>query len=376
MRIAVIGGGPGGLVAARILALGGVNVTVFEREESFVSRSQGGSLDMHAESGQLALSKAGLTEEFLRIARYEDQEMHVYDKHGKLHYRDRGTAGKDRPETDRGHLRGMLIRSLPGNVIRWDSHVVGLTALQSGWGVESLNGLQESFDMVVGADGTWSKVRPMLSDAVPRYTGITMIEFGIDDVDRRYPAISAKAGRGLTFALGQGKALIAHRDADAHLGGYIGLRVPSDWVQENGIEKLDERAARARICEEFTDWSPDLLDWIRKSEGLLTPRPIYELPPGHRWQHREGITLIGDAAHVMSPFGGDGANLAMLDGAELAEALVQPDWRMAVRAFEERMWQRASKSSAQSSQAIQEVFSLGGLEHMVETLGRMNAEME
>ncbi|HEY0163613.1 MAG TPA: NAD(P)/FAD-dependent oxidoreductase [Edaphobacter sp.] len=365
MRIAIIGAGPGGLVAARILSLSGVDVTVFEREESFTERSQGGSLDIHADSGQIALARAQLTEEFRQIARYEDQESRVYDKHGVLHHCDLDTTGKDRPETDRGHLRSLLIRSLPSGVIRWGSRVIGATPLGDSWAVNFADGSSESFDMIIGADGTWSKIRPQLSDATPAYTGITMIEFGIDHVDTRYPAISAKAGRGLTFALGDGKALIAHRDANSHLGGYIGLRDEPDWFQKNGLDTMDPSAARERLCAEFEGWSTDLLDWIRRSDGPLTPRNIYELPIGHRWQNREGITLIGDAAHVLSPFGGDGANLAMLDGAELAEALLRPEWRTAVIAFEERMCLRATESSAQSSRAIQEVFSPDGLDHML-----------
>jgi 2-polyprenyl-6-methoxyphenol hydroxylase-like FAD-dependent oxidoreductase len=269
---------------------------------------------------------------------------------------------------DRGQLRALLLRSLPDNVIRWGSRITGAKPLGEGWSVDLDDQSSEPFDMIVGADGTWSKLRPLLSNAAPRYTGITMIEFGIDDVDARHPEISAMAGRGLTFAVGDGKALIAHRDANAHLGGYIGLRVETGWFQKSDLDALNDDSVRERLCKEFSGWSTDLLDWIRSSNGLLTPRPIYELPIGHQWKHRQGITLIGDAAHVMSPFGGDGANLAMLDGLELAEALLKPDWNAAVIAFEEKMWLRASESAAQASQAIQEVFAPEGLDHMIEVM--------
>jgi 2-polyprenyl-6-methoxyphenol hydroxylase-like FAD-dependent oxidoreductase len=106
-----------------------------------------------------------------------------------------------------------------------------------------------------------------------------------------------------------------------------------------------------------------LLDWIRSSDGEFVPRGIYELPAGHSWKHHKGLTLLGDAAHVMSPFGGDGANLAMLDGADLAEALLQEDWQESVRKFEGAMCARAEEPARAASQAIQDVFSPDGLEH-------------
>ena len=78
-RIAIVGAGPGGLTLARILYLHGIHATVFEREAFSSVRPQGGSLDMHADSGQFAIRCAGLSEQFQRIARYEDQESRIYD---------------------------------------------------------------------------------------------------------------------------------------------------------------------------------------------------------------------------------------------------------------------------------------------------------
>ncbi|WP_353071473.1 FAD-dependent oxidoreductase [Tunturiibacter gelidoferens] len=366
-KIGIVGAGPGGLVAARILSLQGKDVTVFERESSFSDRTQGGSLDIHADAGQIALSKAGLMDEFQKIARYADQEARLYNKQGKLMHIDTNVANKDRPETDRGHLRGLLLKSLPVEIVRWGTHVIGVTPLPDrGCAVNFADGTSEQFDLIVGADGTWSRVRPLLSDVTPKYTGVLIIEFGIDNVDERYPDTAEMAGRGLTFALGDSKALVAHRDANAHLGGYIGLRVEENWFQANWLDKLDDAAVREFMCKQFAGWSDDLLLWIRRSEGKLVPRGIYELPAGHQWEHREGVTLLGDAAHVMSPFGGDGANLAMMDGADLAEALLQSDWRAAVAMFEHTMCARAEIPARGAGQAIQEVFSPRGLEHSLQ----------
>jgi 2-polyprenyl-6-methoxyphenol hydroxylase-like FAD-dependent oxidoreductase len=126
-RVAIVGAGPGGLTLTRILHLHGIQATVFEREAFSSVRPQGGSLDMHANSGQYAIGHAELSPEFKRIARYEDQEARVYDKHGKLLFLDDDVSAKDRPEVDRGHLRQMLLDSLPSGSIRWDHELTVAT---------------------------------------------------------------------------------------------------------------------------------------------------------------------------------------------------------------------------------------------------------
>lgn len=108
IRIAIIGAGPGGLTLARILQKHGVRATVYERESSPNVRSQGGSLDLHQESGLQALKEADLFSAFLKFARYEDQQMRVLDKNGVVHLDEDGMGpppeeGEDqgRPEIDR-----------------------------------------------------------------------------------------------------------------------------------------------------------------------------------------------------------------------------------------------------------------------------------
>jgi 2-polyprenyl-6-methoxyphenol hydroxylase-like FAD-dependent oxidoreductase len=371
-KIAIIGAGPGGLVLARILHLHGIEAAVFEREECPTVRPQGGSLDMHVESGQYAIQCAGLSEEFKRIARYDDQESRVYDKHGTLRFLEEDLRGKDRPEVDRGHLRQMLLNSLPTGVIRWDHELSSIEPQDDGTyelvfrkGASEMCG--EKFDLVVGADGAWSRVRPLLSDARPAYSGVMFIELGIDDVDVKYPDVARIVGRGLMFALGDCKAIIGHRDANAHIGTYAALRVPEDWFETGGLDRSSSDATKSSLASHFSDWSEDLLQLIYLSGDRISPRPIHALPIGHRWEHRPGVTLIGDAAHLMSPFGGDGANLAMLDAADLALALTADgDWRAAVQRFEVTMLARAEEAAAGAKEGIEGAFSEDALAHTLE----------
>jgi 2-polyprenyl-6-methoxyphenol hydroxylase-like FAD-dependent oxidoreductase len=367
--VAIVGGGPGGLTLARVLHVNGLQATVFEREKFSTARPQGGSLDMHAESGQYAIQCAGLTADFKRIARYEDQESRVYDKHGKLLLLDEGVSGKDRPEVDRGHLRQMLLDSLPAGVIRWDHELTAATPQEDGT-VELAfrNESTESFNLVVGADGAWSRIRPLVSDARPVYSGVMFVEMGIDDVDNRYPHLARLVGRGLMFALGDSKAIIGHRDANAHLGIYAAARAPEDWIEIDSSDGSSNNAVKSTLTSYFRGWSADLLELIDSRHERTAPRPIYALPVGHRWKHRPGVTLLGDAAHLMSPFGGDGANLAMQDAADLALALIKEDWKTAVRDYETTMFARAEEAAASASDSINATFAEDGLANMLKLM--------
>lgn len=376
-KIAVIGGGPGGLVAARILKMHGVDVTVFERDLGSDARWQGGTLDMHVETGQYAFRVAGLEKEFLALARYEDQGNKLYDRHGRLLVEETGeeAAENDRPELDRGHLRQILVESLPEGVIRWGSVV---TAVEGGEGgryrVIFEEGEEESFDLVIGADGAWSRVRPLVSKARPEYSGVLFLEFALHDVDEKLPEIAAMVGRGKMMAVDGKKGIIAQRNANAHVRVYVMLRVAEDWSAKCGIDEMSKLGVSEYIAEVFAGWSDELLAMIQKGE-FVAARPIYALPVGHGWENRPGVTLVGDAAHLMSPFSGEGANLAMRDGADLALAIAQgADWKTAVREFEETMFERAAEAAIGAKDGIDGVCVEGDLESALEHMQAHRAE--
>jgi 2-polyprenyl-6-methoxyphenol hydroxylase-like FAD-dependent oxidoreductase len=356
-RIAIVGGGPGGLMLARILHVRGLAATVFEREEHALARPQGGTLDIHADSGQLALARGGLTDEFLRIARYEDQGSRLMDKTARVLFEDHHDAG-DRPEVDRTALRDILIKSLPSASIRWGHALREVRACDGGtYQLELENGAAGPFDLVVGADGAWSRVRPLLSPYRPQYTGVTFIEFGIDDVDVRHPQVARLVGRGKMDARGDAKAIIAQRNANSHIRVYAIFRVPEDWAARK-FDFASPAAALAGLERQFADWSSEILALFRAGNNHVVPRPLYALPVGHCWPHRVGLTLLGDAAHVMSPFGGDGVNNALFDAAELGRRLTEePDWREAVRAYETEMFERVVSSASGAAEAVATVLS-------------------
>ena len=350
-RIAIVGGGPAGLTLARILHAAGFQSTVFERDANPHERPQGGTLDLHEESGLLALERAGLLPEFEAIARYEDQGTRLLNKAGKVLFEDSGEGG-DRPEVDRTALRTTLISALPDDSVRWGCTVREVLDQGDGtWHLSFDHGVEGPFDLVVGADGTWSRIRPVLSPYQPQYSGLTFIEFGIDDVDRLHPALSKLVGRGKMSVEADGKAIIAQRNAHAHIRGYAIFRVPTDWIGKHfDLSRPD--SMRAALKREFDGFAEDIVDLFAASNEHFAARPIYALPVGHCWANRPGLTLLGDAAHVMSPFGGDGVNNAMLDAAELARLLIEREnWAEAVIEFETQMFARTVESAQGAADA-------------------------
>jgi 2-polyprenyl-6-methoxyphenol hydroxylase-like FAD-dependent oxidoreductase len=351
-RVAIIGGGPGGLTLARILYVHGFSSTVFERDAHALDRPQGGTLDLHKESGLLALDRAGLSEAFLKVARYEDQGDRLLDQHGHVHFEYEETGAGDRPEIDRTELRNLLLESLPGECVRWGSVVRDVSpAATGGWRVETDGQSEGPFDLVVGADGVWSRVRPLLSPYKPQYTGLTFVEFGIDDIDRRHPALSRLVGRGKVGIHGEGREIIAQRNGHAHVRGYAIFRVPADWA-ERRFDFSSPTSVRAGLLREFGAFADEITDLFRAANDRFAARQIHALPVGHRWAHHPGLALIGDAAHVMPPFGGEGVNIALLDAACLAQHLIETtDTSSAVAAFEKKMFARVEEAANESSEA-------------------------
>ncbi|MFI6597351.1 FAD-dependent oxidoreductase [Nonomuraea sp. NPDC050536] len=361
-RIAVIGGGPAGLTFARVLHRHDHPVTVLERDPAPDARPPGGTLDLHEKLGQLALDKAGLLAEYQALSRPEGQAMRILDTDGTV-LRDWQPRPDDRanPEIDRGQLRDLLLGPLN---VQWGRGVTEVVpGTRDGVLVHFADGRQETFDLVVGADGAWSRVRPAVSSVTPHYTGVTSVETSLDDVDIRHPDLARLIGDGSMAVYGANRSLVAQRNSGGHVKVYARFRAPLDWHTnpgrhmglnrragmdtglDAGLDMADVEAVRSSLLALFDGWAAPVLDLLRHGTAFVH-RPLYVLPVSHTWAHVPGVTLLGDAAHLMPPLG-VGANLAMLEGAELAESVAAApgpgDLDEAVRAFEEQMWVRAGR---------------------------------
>ncbi|MGP3770004.1 FAD-dependent oxidoreductase [Streptomyces sp. SDT5-1] len=340
--VTIVGAGLGGLVLARVLHLHGIPATVHESDPSPDARSQGGQLDMHEADGQAALAAAGLTEEFRAIIHEGAEALRVLDRHGEVLLDEPDDGQAHRPEVLRGDLRRILLDSLPEGTVRWGHKLTAVRPLGSGrHELTFADGSTVTTGLLVGADGAWSKVRPLVSAATPTYTDTTFVETYLHDVDARHPAAARAVGAGALLAPSPGKGINAHREAGGIIHTYVQLTRPADWF--DAIDFTDARAAKARIAAEFDGWAPELTALITDGESAPVARMIHTLPDDHRWDRVPGVTLLGDAAHLMPP-SGDGANLAMFDGAELGRAIAAHpgDVEAALASYEEAMFARTS----------------------------------
>jgi len=343
--VTIVGAGLGGLVLARVLHVHGIPVTVYEAEASAAARTQGGLLDIHPGTGRQALEAAGLTERFRGLVLPGRQSYRVLDRAGTV-LLDIPDDGRDeRPEVSRGELRRMLLESLPDGIVQWGHKVSGARALGEGHHeLRFADGTAVVTSLLIGADGAWSRIRPLLSDATPSYIGFTSVEYVLFNTGTRHRAAAEAVGAGSMFALAPGKGLLAYRGRGGTLHTYAQLKVAQQWI--DGTEEADGASVSARVAAEFDGWAPELTALITDSDTEPVVRPLYTLPVGHRWTRAPGVTLIGDAAHLAPP-NGEGANLAMLDGAELARAIAAHpgDAEVALAQYEQGMFARAAEAA-------------------------------
>jgi 2-polyprenyl-6-methoxyphenol hydroxylase-like FAD-dependent oxidoreductase len=332
-KISVIGAGPGGLTCARILQQRGIAVTVYDRDPGPDARNQGGTLDLRTDDGQLALREAGLIDEFFRLARPEGQEMRQMTPSGEMLAHHVPAADElFKPEIDRGQLRDLLLDSLEPGTVRW-GHTLKKVELPGRLHFSDEEGGETvDTDLIIGADGAFSRVRPAVSPAVPAYTGVSFQEAWFDDVARKHPEIAELVGGGSAAAADGDRGLFAQRNSGDHIRVYIIRRVPA------GRPVTD-----AQLLEEYAAWSPRLRRLISDHDGPLIERPLFALPVPHDWETVPTVTLLGDAAHLMPPLG-VGVNLAMLDAYELATAIAEHTTiEDAVRAYEKTMLPRSAE---------------------------------
>lgn len=273
------------------------------------------------------------------------EAMRVLDKDGtvQLEMADDGKGG--RPEVMRGELRQILLDSLPAGTVRWGHKVTGVRPLGgSRHEAAFADGSTVVTSLLVGADGAWSRVRPLLSTATPEYVGKSVVETYLFDADTRHPAAAKAVGGGSMIVPTPGREIFAHRESGDTLHAYVGLSEPQDWFA--AIDFADAAAATARIAQEFDGWAPELTALITDADIAPVLRPLYALPTGHRWDRVPGVTLLGDAAHLAPP-NGEGANLAMLDGAELGKALAAhpDDIEAALTEYEQSMFPRSAEAA-------------------------------
>ncbi|KAG8678322.1 hypothetical protein FRC09_019930 [Ceratobasidium sp. 395] len=380
-RIAIIGAGPGGLTLACLLRRSSIFPSIYERDPSADYRPQGGTLDLHYHSGQQALRDAGLWEEFLKHARYDAQVMKIFTKSLDLVFEDQpppeDKAEDSRPEIDRAALRGILLQVIGEKNINWSYTLVSVEPVANNkFDLHFRDGKVETgFDFVVGADGAWSRVRPLLTSIAPFYSGVSSFEFHITSPEgAKFSAINELVGKGSTFAFSDGKSITAQRLGTGDIRIYTGVATEEpDWL--NRFDVNNPVATKADVLAHYEDWAPVLQDIIRFSDDSVQTRALHMFPLSHSWEPRAGLTLLGDAAHVMTPYAGEGVNAAMWDSLELAKAIIagigSGDLNAQIQIYEKEMFKRAEESARRTNRNKVGLFSKDFPQSMAQAMQEM-----
>jgi 2-polyprenyl-6-methoxyphenol hydroxylase-like FAD-dependent oxidoreductase len=373
--IAIIGGGPGGLTLARLLQMNGADVKVYERDINKDVRVQGATLDLHYESGLRALQQAGLMDAFKENYRPGADLVRIADKHANIVIDEHENDARSRvfgtetfrPEIDRGPLRKILLESLaPGSVV-WDSRFESLDPNGDGWKINFNNHAHAFADMVIAADGANSKVRPYITPLKPFYCGVTAIEAYVYNSETAIPGMHNLLKGGKIFAIGDdGRSLIVSSKGDDSLAFYAGFKADENWVQESGIDFKDKHQVIEWFKKEYTGWDKTWLELFENAGGFI-PRQILSMPLSQTWEALPNITMLGDAAHLMPPYAGEGVNMAMLDALELSECLLSDNFtavQSAIEAYEKQMLVRASEATEMSIESTHILHSPQGMEFL------------
>jgi 2-polyprenyl-6-methoxyphenol hydroxylase-like FAD-dependent oxidoreductase len=383
-RIAIVGGGPGGLTLARLLQLKGVpnafGIKVYERDINKDVRVQGATLDLHEDSGLKALQQAGLIREFEKNYRPGAEKMCILDKHANSLFDEHAIKTESsldntpRPEIDRGPLRKILLDSLEPGTIVWNSQFVSMRSIDEKWQLEFKNGTTATADIVIAADGANSKIRPYITSVRPFYVGMTAIEGSVYDAEMRAPRISKLLKGGKMFVLSDAKTLIVSAKGDDSLQFYIGFKADENWINDSAIDFTNNEQLADWFKKEFSDWDAIWLELFENAEPNFIPRPQYCMPVNKDWKALSNLTLLGDAAHLMPPYAGEGVNMAMLDALELSDCLTDPAFnntQEAIAAYEKQMRSRASEIAKMTLEQTAIMHSDDGLNNILEMFEEM-----
>lgn len=378
-KVAIVGGGPGGLTLARLLQLKGVDIKVYERDVNKDARVQGTTLDLHHDSGLKALRQANLLEEFKKNYRPGADKMVIANNQAEILFTDHkekpdADFGNPyfRPEIDRGPLRKMLLESLQPETIVWDRQIISLEKQSTGWNLQFKNDETAYADIVIGADGSNSKIRPYVTDIKPFYSGITGLLCNVSNAGKSVPHQYELLNGGKMMAFGNSKSFIVATKGDGSLTFYLSLKIEKDYFKN--INLSDKKQMLEWFKNEFSDWSEVWYPFFENAETPFMCIPINCMPLDQTWEAQPNITLLGDAAHVMPPYAGEGVNMAMLDALELSECLTSNDFKNlqdSVSSYETNMRKRASAAAKESLSNGEMMHSENSLQSMLDFFSQM-----
>ncbi len=342
LNIAVIGAGIGGLAAGLCLAKKGFEITIFEKSNLKGELGAGIQLSPNSLRVLFSLGMEGSLRsnssysEFIEIRDWKDGAL---IKKNPLNPDSEQTYGYPYLHIHRADLMKVMIDTIKAEkliTLRTMSGVAVVNEMVSKCAVKLDSGSEESFDLVIGADGINSLVASCLDSKVkPIFTGNVAWRALVPSSNLSDELIYKNAA----LWLGPGRHFVHYKVRKGDLINCIGISESDAWKKESWIEKADIKEFEV----EFEGWDRRLRKLVESvDEATLHKWALYQRPTIKKW-HSDRLVLLGDSCHATLPFLAQGAALAIEDAAVLANCLSEGENSKEAFSFYQRLRERRVK---------------------------------